>query len=299
MTNLTKFPTQARFIATREERIELTETLLNLIVTHLDHVEHQTEGRDNRDLRASVEAKFQGGSVTYGQKKYDAPNGETKFAKQSFLRFMWSSDPHASTLRNAGRFSKLGKSGGEFKSVAPDHLHSDFAPAQFDEALNNILTCNTDEGRKTWQDGEANVEQAYEAAVTVWSWLKNVKTISYYQRMGTRKRDGQTFLWPWPPQAIVDSAPDWVAFDGQFDAAKQGTLPIFNRPRKVSEEANEGGRLGQAAPARVFNEATGSHELVEESSHDAFESAVHMEDLRRRLSSETKTIRRQLSNFIG
>ena len=295
------FPTQARFVATREERVELTNQLLGMIVKHLKSIPLMTEGQTNRDLRKTVESYFQGGSVVFGDYSYEGQDGETVHSRHTFLRFMWTYDPHAATLGSDDAFgSLLGDSSTTRRSGSPNHAHTSFSPARFEQGLKLILDCTSIEQRKHWQGGQATIEQRYDAAVKVWNWLKDIESISFYRDMGTNSRTGENFLWPWTCNDGIDPKSEPGYFSSNFDPAKQGTKRIREaRTVRPSDEANEASKVG-ANERRIFNAATGTWDLVETSSHDALEGAMPLSDLKRQLARETnKERKRLLTNLIG
>tara|TARA_R100001443_G_scaffold28822_1_gene41985 strand:- start:7554 stop:8462 length:909 start_codon:yes stop_codon:yes gene_type:complete len=298
---ITMFPTQARFVATREERVELTNKLLGMIVKHLRSIPLQTEGNAHRDLRQTVESYFQGGSVVFGDYSYEGRDGETVHSRHTLLRFMWTFDPNASALGSDDAFgSLLGDSSVTRRSGSPNHAHTGFSPARFEEAIGLILACDNIEQRKHWQGGQATIEQRYDAAVKVWNWLKDIESISFYPDMGTNGKTGENFLWPWTCNDGISPKSEAGYFSSNFDAAKQGTKRIREaRTVRPSEEANEASKVG-ADERRIFNAATGTWDLVEESSHDALDGAMPLSDLKRQLARETnKERKRLLTNLIG
>ena len=295
------FPTQARHIATREERVELTNQLLGMIVKHLRSIPLQTEGNANRDLRKTVESYFQGGSVVFGDYSYEGPDGESVHSRHTLLRFMWTFDPNASTLGSDDAFgSLLGDSTVTRRSGSPNHAHTGFSPARFEEAIGLILAWDNIEQRKQWQGGKATIEQRYEAAVKVWNWLKDIESISFYPDMGTNSRTGENFLWPWTCNDGISPKSEAGYFSSNFDPAKQGTKRIREqRTVRPSEEANEASKVG-AEERRIYNQATGTWDMIEESSHDALDGAMPLSDLKRQLARETnKERKRLLTNLIG
>ena len=295
MTKVISFP-RPRFVSNQEKALELTAILRPLIVNHLKHVQMLQVGDANPNLRSEVEQMFQGSVTYYGRYAYEhKASGERRVASQPFLRFMYSVNPYDQAF---GDWDDLLDDTSTDMVIAPDVARCYYNPAQFKQIIRNVMFANTEELLKARKGKAPIASEIYAGHYQVWMWLKDLHVIAFYTDVVTR-RDGTTWVTPYPDQALINDLPTPSTWFQDFDPEKRGTRRISDRVLKPSEQAEEAVKSTPDSGPRVFNSATGTHDLVQESSHDAMDNAEFLEDISRRASREHNDTRRQLASLIG